>query len=87
MKKESNIPDYPKKEKGYFMDEQKFSRFSNNIFQFPIFGYLCGIYFNIIFFYCWRRKIGIISMTINYIFYYLIIEIILGKMLNTNVEK
>jgi len=81
MEKEENykVPEYPNKEKGYFMDEQKFAKFSKNIFRNSIFGYLIGIYLNLVFLYCWRYQTGIIATLITLFINYLIIQIILVK--------
>ena len=75
------VAEYPNQEKGFFMDEQKFAKFSKNIFQNSIFGYLIGIYLNLVFLYCWRYQTGIIATLITLFINYLIIQIILKKLL------
>ena len=77
--KEKKEPDYPKKEKGYFMDEQKFSKFSNSIFQITIIGYLFGLYLNIIFIDCCRKKIGLISTFLKLFLNIIVMQIIIRK--------
>jgi len=81
MKKEeeNKEADYPKKEKGYFMDEQKFSKFSNSIFQITVIGYLCGLYLNILYIDCWRRKIGLISTFLKLFLNIIVMQIFMGK--------
>ena len=85
--KEKKEPDYPKKEKGYFMDEQKFSKFSNSIFQITIIGYLFGLYLNIIFIDCWRKKIGLISTFLKLFLNIIVMQIIVGKICKHEEEK
>ena len=89
MKKEeeNKEPDYPKKEKGYFMDEQKFSKFSNSIFQITIIGYLCGLYLNFIYIDCWRKKNGLISTFLKLFLNIVIMEIIIRKICKNDEAK
>ena len=89
MKKEeeNEEQDYPKKEKGYFMDEQKFSKFSKSIFQITIIGYLCGLYLNIIYIDCWRKKIGLISTFLKLLMNIFVIQIIIGKICKQEEEQ
>ena len=75
--KEYKVPEYPNKEKGFLFNEQKFAKFSKNLFKVPIFGYICGIFLNFIYIYNWIKKRNIISILIFLFVYYLIIEIIL----------
>ena len=65
----------------YILDEQTFSKFSKEIFQYPIFGIICGLYLNIIYMYSWRKNKNIFSLLIFLYVNYLIIEIILKKYL------
>ena len=50
------VAEYPNQEKGFFMDEQKFAKFSKNLFKTPVFGYICGILLNIVYLNSWRTK-------------------------------
>ena len=78
MKEEEyKVKEYPNKEKGFFMDEQKFAKFSYDLFNFPIFAIICGIYLNIVYILSWKRKISILSILIKFVIHFLIIEIIL----------
>jgi len=85
--KDYKIPEYPNKEKGFFMDEEKFGEFSKNLFKIPIFGYITAIILNLIYISNWRKKSSISSMIITFCINYLIIQIILGKLLNSKEEK
>jgi len=78
------VAEYPNLEKGFFMDEQKFAQFSKNLFRIPIFGYICGIFLNIIYLYLWKKKKNIFSILLNIFIDFLIISIILKKMNITN---
>ena len=84
MHEESN---YPNREKGYSLDEQKFAKFSKDIFRISIFGYLIGIYLNIVFFNCWKNNSGILPMLITLFINYLFIQIIMLKLLGTKESK
>lgn len=78
---------YPSREKGYSMDEQKFAKFSQDIFRNVFFGYLIGLYLNIVFFFCWKNKAGIFQILLTLFINYLVIQIILVKMYKTKEEK
>jgi hypothetical protein len=75
------VPEYPNQERGFILDEQKFAKFSYDLFNFPIFAICCGIYLNIIYIFFCTRKMSIISIIINIFIHYLIIRIILTKLL------
>ena len=75
--KEYKVPEYPNKEKGFLFDEEKFAKFSKTLFKVPIFGYICGIFLNIVYLYNWIKKRNIISILIILFIDYLIIQIIL----------
>ena len=78
------VPEYPNQERGFILDEQKFAKFSYDLFNFQYFAMVSGIYLNIIYFYyCWR-KVSIISTIINIFIQYLIVRIILTKLLKFN---
>ena len=82
------VKEYPNKEKGFFFDEAKFSKFSFDLFNTPnsliIRGFnipyvaiICGLYLNIIYFYSLIKKKGIFSILVNIFINCAIIEIIL----------
>ena len=81
------VPEYPNKERRFIFDEQKFAKFSHDLFNFPIFAIISGIYFNIVYFFSCRRKMSIISILINIFIQYLVIRIILTKLLKLNEIK
>ena len=78
---------YPNKEKGFFFDEEKFGKFSNDLFKNLFFGIICSIYLNILYLYLWKRKMSIISVFINILIHCIIIEIILIKIFKINEIK
>lgn len=78
------VAEYPNQEKGFFMDEQKFAKFSKNLFKIPIFGYICGIFLNIVYLYSWRKRKSILSIIMTLFVDYLIIQIILKKLLKSD---
>jgi hypothetical protein len=78
---------YPNRERGYSLDEQKFAKFSKDIFRISIFGYLIGIYLNIVFFNCWKNNSGILSMLITLFINYLFIRITMLKLLGAKENK
>ena len=86
-KKEYKVKEYPNKEKGFFIDELKFAQFSFDLFHFPIFALLCGIYLNIVYILSWKRKMSLISVFIKLVVHFLIIEIILIKIFKINEIK
>ena len=81
------VPEYPNQERGFILDEQKFAKFSYDLFNFPIFAIISGIYLNIVYFFTCRRRMSIISTIINIFIQYLIIRIILTKLLKLNQIK
>jgi hypothetical protein len=81
------VKEYPNKEKGFIIDEEKFGKFSKDLFKFPIFGIIYGIYINIIYIISWRKKMSIISILIRLFIHYIIIKICLLKILNINEIK
>ena len=78
---------YPSREKGYSIDKQKFAKFSQYIFWNVFFGYLIGLYLNIVFFFCWKNKAGIFQILLVLFINYLFIQIILVKIYKTKEEK
>ena len=81
------VPEYPNQERGFIFDEQKFAKFSHDLFNFPIFAIISGIYLNIVYFFSCIRKMSIISILINIFIQYLVIRIILTKLLKLNEIK
>ena len=81
------VPEYPNQERGFILDEQKFAKFSYDLFNFPIFAIISGIYLNIIYFLTCRRRMSILSTLINIFIQYLIIRIILTKLLKLHQIK
>ena len=81
------VAEYPNKEKGFLIDEEKFGQFSKDIFNYPIFALICGLYLNVVYFFSWRRKAGIISMLVKFFIHYLIIQILLKKVFNLEERK
>ena len=71
------VAEYPNQEKGFIWDEQKFAKFSKYLFTAPIFGYLSGIFLNLIYLLLWRKGKSIISILITLFIDCLIIIIIL----------
>ena len=78
------VPEYPNQERGFIFDEQKFAKFSHDLFNFPIFAIISGIYLNIVYFFSCIRKMSIISILINIFIQYLVIRIILTKLFKIN---
>ena len=81
------VKEYPNKEKGFFIDEQEFAKFSYNLFKVPIFGIICSIYLNFLFLYSWRKQMNNLSIIVNIFINYLIIETILQKVFRVNKIK
>ena len=81
------VPEYPNQERGFILDEQKFAKFSYDLFNFPIFAIISGIYLNIVYLFTCRRRMSIISTIITIFIQYLIIRIILTKLLKLNQIK
>ena len=81
------VAEYPNQEKGFIFDEEKFGKFSQKLFKVPIFGYICGIITNLLYFYYWKNKKSILSILLNLFINYLIIEIILKNVLNVKEPK
>ncbi len=71
------VKEYPNKEKGFFFDEEKFAKFSFDLFNVPNFAFACGVYLNIFYFYSLIKKKTIFSILVNFFINCAIIEIIL----------
>ena len=80
------VKEYPNQEKGFIFDEQKFAHFSKNLFRAPIFGYLSGIFLNIVYFYFWKKGRSIISVLLAIVIGSLIIGIILKNVFKIDIE-
>ena len=87
LDKRYKVPEYPNQERGFILDEQKFAKFSYDLFNFPIFAICSGIYLNIVYLIYCRRKMSIISILINMFIQYLVIRTILTKILKFNEKK
>ena len=81
------VKEYPNKEKGFFFDEEKFAKFSCDLFKVPIFAIICSIYLNILYIYSWKKQMNNLSIIVNIFINYLIIEIILQKLFRVNEIK
>ena len=81
------VKEYPNKEKGFFFDEEKFAKFSYDLFKVPIFAIICSIYLNILYIYFWRTQMSILSIVLNIFINYLIIESILQNIFKVNEIK
>ena len=81
------VKEYPNKEKGFFIDEQKFAKFSYNLFKVPIFAIICSIYLNFLYLYFWKKQINNLSIIVNIFINLLIIETILQKVFRVNKIK
>ena len=76
---EYRVPDYPNQEKGFIFDEEKFGKFSKDIFNVPIYAILCAIYLNYFYIYSIRISMQLTSFIINFFINILLLEIILRK--------
>ena len=83
---ENEVPDFEIKDKGFFMDEREFAKFSNNIFKNKIIGFVIGIILNIVYLNSWKQKLNTLSILFLLFIYYLIINIILVKVFKMNLE-
>ena len=81
------IKEYPNKEKGFFFDEEKFAKFSYDLFKVPYFAILCAIYLNILYILSWMQKISLLSIFVKIFIHYIIIEIILINVFKINEIK
>lgn len=81
------VKEYPNKEKGFFFDEEKFAKFSYDLFKVPIFAIICSIYLNILYLYSWKKQMNNLSIVVNIFINYLIIETILQRIFKVNEIK
>lgn len=42
--------------KELFLDEETIGKFSKSLFKAPKFGYICGLFVNLVYLYCWIKK-------------------------------
>ena len=75
---------YKNKERGFIFDEQKFAKFSYDLFNFPILAIISGLYLNIVYILSCKKKMSIITILIRLFIHYLILQIILNKLLKLN---
>jgi len=75
---EYRVPDYPSQEKGFILDEEKFGKFSSDIFKVPLFGIICAIYLNFYYIYSLKKPIQLATFIIGFFIQILSIEIILN---------
>lgn len=75
---------YKNKERGFIFDEQKFAKFSYDLFNFPILAIISGLYLNIVYILSCKKKMSIITIVIRLFIHYLILQIILNKLLKLN---
>ena len=64
---------YKNKERGFIFDEQKFAKFSYDLFNFPILAIISGLYLNIVYILSCKKKMSIITIVIMIFIHYLII--------------
>ena len=75
---EYRVPEYPNQEKGFFFDEEKFSKFSKDIFTVPLYALFCAIYLNIIYISSISKSLQMSTLFISFFIRILILEIILN---------
>ena len=75
---EYRVPDFPNQEKGFFFDEERFSKFSKDIFTVPIYAIFCAIYLNLIYITSIRKSMQMTTFFISFFIRIIIIEIILN---------
>ena len=75
---EYRVPEYPNQEKGFFFDEERFSKFSKDIFTVPIYAICCAIYLNLVYFTSIRKSMQMTTFFISFFIRIIIIEIILN---------
>jgi len=84
---EYRVPEYPNQEKGFFFDEEKFSKFSKDIFTVPLYALFCAIYLNIIYISSIRKSLQMSSLFISFFIRILILEIILNVVFKPKKEE
>jgi len=76
---EYRVPEYPNQEKGFIFDEEKFGKFSKEIFEYPIYAIICAIYLNFMYIYSLKKSMQIVPMILSFLIRIIIIKIILKK--------
>jgi len=84
---EYRVPDYPNQEKGFFFDEERFSKFSKDIFTVPIYAIFCAIYLNLIYITSIRKSMQMTTFFISFFIRIIIIEIILNVVFKPKKEE
>ena len=84
---EYRAPDYPSQEKGFILDEEKFGKFSSDIFKVPLFGIICAIYLNFYYIYSLKKPIQLTTFIIGFFIQILSIEIILNMIFKPKKEE
>ena len=84
---EYRVPEYPNQEKGFFFDEERFSKFSKDIFTVPLYALFCAIYLNIIYISSIRKSLQMSSLFISFFIRILILEIILNVVFKPKKEE
>ena len=74
-------------ESNCILGEPYLSQFSKEIFKNAIFGYVIGIYLNLVYIYNWRKNKNIFSLLIILYINYLLIKIILGRLFKLEENK
>ena len=72
--------------KELFLDEETIGKFSKSLFKAPKFGYICGLFVNLVYLYFWIKKKNIFSIALILFIDYLIIEIILRNIFKIKKE-
>jgi len=78
--KSNNIPLDERSERSGFIDET-FLKISQELFEFPYFGYGIGAIFNIYYLYYWYKKATLFSLFYLIFLFYIITKIIKSKIL------
>ena len=84
---EYRVPEYPNQEKGFFFDEEKFSKFSKDIFTVPLYALFCAIYLNIIYISSISKSLQMSTLFISFFIRILILEIILNVVFKPKKEE
>ena len=71
----------------YNFNLKDLTRFSIEIFTNKIFGFICGLYLNFIYFHNWLKNKNIFSLLIIIYINILIIKIILGKIFQVEIKE
>lgn len=86
MEKGNEVPEFEMQDKGFFIEESQFGKFSKNIFTNKLLGFTIGILLNIVYLSAWKRNLNILPLICLLFTYYLIINIILVKVFKMNLE-